>query len=39
MRSTRRRRWRVWGDKGPVIVRWERPRRPITVNVITGTVL
>lgn len=29
----------VWGDKGPVIVRWERPRRPITVNVITGTVL
>ena len=29
----------VWGDKGPVIVRWERPRRPITVNVITGTVM
>jgi DNA-binding IclR family transcriptional regulator len=29
----------VWGDHGPVIVRWERPRRPITVNVITGTVL
>jgi DNA-binding IclR family transcriptional regulator len=29
----------VWGDKGPVVVRWERPRRPITVNVITGTVL
>lgn len=29
----------VWGDKGPVIVRWERPRRPITVNVITGAVL
>ena len=29
----------VWGDQGPVIVRWERPRRPITVNVITGTVL
>ncbi len=29
----------VWGDKGPVIVRWERPRRPITVNVVTGTVL
>src|SRR5574343_1219676 len=28
-----------WGDRGPVIVRWERPRRPITVNVITGTVL
>lgn len=29
----------VWGDRGPVIVRWERPRRPITVNVITGTAL
>lgn len=29
----------VWGNMGPVIVRWERPRRPITVNVITGTVL
>ena len=29
----------VWGDHGPVIVRWERPRRPITVNVVTGTTL
>jgi DNA-binding IclR family transcriptional regulator len=29
----------VWGDRGPVIVRWERPRRPITVNVVTGTAL
>ncbi|MDP3538014.1 MAG: IclR family transcriptional regulator [Azonexus sp.] len=29
----------VWSDNGPVIVRWERPRRPITVNVITGTAL
>ncbi|WP_239003132.1 IclR family transcriptional regulator [Dechloromonas sp. TW-R-39-2] len=29
----------VWGDTGPVIVRWERPRRPITVNVVTGTAL
>lgn len=27
----------VWGETGPVIVRWERPRRPITVNVVTGT--
>lgn len=27
----------VWGGDGPVIVRWERPRRPITVNVTTGT--
>ena len=29
----------VWGDRGPVVVRWERPRRPITVNVTTGTAL
>ena len=29
----------VWSDTGPVIVRWERPRRPITVNVVTGTAL
>lgn len=29
----------VWGDTGPVIVRWERPRRAITVNVVTGTSL
>jgi len=29
----------VWGETGPVVVRWERPRRPITVNVITGAVL
>ncbi|WP_341646520.1 IclR family transcriptional regulator [Thauera sp. SDU_THAU2] len=27
----------VWSDGGPVVVRWERPRRPITVNVVTGT--
>lgn len=26
----------VWGDFGPVVIRWERPRRPITVNVLTG---
>lgn len=26
----------VWGDHGPVVVRWERPQRPITVNVVTG---
>ena len=26
----------VWASGGPVIVRWERPRRPITVNVVTG---
>lgn len=29
----------VWGDFGPVIVRWERPQRPITVNVVTGASL
>lgn len=29
----------VWSDHGPIIVRWERPRRPITVNVVTGTAL
>jgi DNA-binding IclR family transcriptional regulator len=29
----------VWSDHGPVIVRWERPRRAITVNVVTGTAL
>lgn len=29
----------VWGDGGPVVIRWERPRRPITVNVTTGTSL
>jgi DNA-binding IclR family transcriptional regulator len=29
----------VWSDHGPVIVRWERPHRPITVNVVTGTAL
>jgi len=29
----------IWSDNGPVVVRWERPRRPITVNVVTGTTL
>jgi len=29
----------VWAENGPVVVRWERPRRPITVNVITGSTL
>lgn len=27
----------VWGEFGPVMVRWERPHRPITVNVVTGS--
>lgn len=26
----------AWGEFGPVMVRWERPHRPITVNVVTG---
>jgi DNA-binding IclR family transcriptional regulator len=26
----------IWSEGGPVIVRWERPRRAITVNVVTG---
>jgi len=29
----------VWSENGPVIVRGERPRRAITVNVVTGTAL
>jgi DNA-binding IclR family transcriptional regulator len=29
----------VWSEHGPVIVRSERPHRPITVNVVTGTAL
>lgn len=29
----------VWGERGPIVVRWERPRRPITVNVVTGEAL
>ena len=27
----------VWSEAGPVVVRWERPRRMVTVNVVTGT--
>ncbi|MBS7348668.1 MAG: IclR family transcriptional regulator [Comamonas sp.] len=29
----------VWGEGGPVVVRWERPYRMITVNVVTGVTL
>lgn len=29
----------VWSENGPIIVRDERPRRAITVNVVTGTAL
>ncbi|MGO1117205.1 IclR family transcriptional regulator [Rhodovibrionaceae bacterium A322] len=29
----------AWGDHGPVIVRWENSRRPVTVNVQVGSSL
>lgn len=29
----------VWSEGGPVVVRWERPHRTITVNVVTGVQL
>ncbi|WP_221930827.1 IclR family transcriptional regulator [Telmatospirillum sp. J64-1] len=29
----------VWSENGPVIIRGESPRRPITVNLMTGTAL
>ena len=29
----------VWTPQGAVVARWERPRRPIVVNVLTGTAL
>ena len=29
----------VWSPQGPIVIRWERPRRPITVNVVAGTPL
>lgn len=29
----------TWTPDGPIVVRWERPRRPIAVSVITGTTL
>jgi DNA-binding IclR family transcriptional regulator len=28
-----------WSQNGPIVVRWERPQRPITISVITGTAL
>lgn len=28
-----------WSRNGPIVVRWERPRRPIGLSVITGTSL
>lgn len=29
----------VWGNKGPVVVRWEEASRPITTNVRAGSVM
>ena len=29
----------VWGNRGPTIVHWEESRRPVSVNLRTGTVL
>ncbi|WP_211360490.1 IclR family transcriptional regulator [Geobacter argillaceus] len=29
----------TWTPDGPIVVRWERPRKPISVSVITGTTL
>lgn len=29
----------AWSDNGPIVVRWERPQRPISVSVVTGTAL
>lgn len=27
----------AWSDNGPVVVRWERPQKPISVSVVTGS--
>ena len=29
----------VWGNKGPVVVRWEESRRPVTTNIRPGSVM
>lgn len=29
----------TWTSNGPIVVRWERPRRPVSISVITGTAL
>lgn len=29
----------AWSENGPIVVRWERPQRPIAVSVVTGTAL
>lgn len=29
----------TWSQNGPIVVRWERPRKPITISVHTGSAL
>lgn len=29
----------AWSQNGPIVVRWQRPRRPITISIDTGTTL
>lgn len=29
----------TWTSNGPIVVRWERPPRPVSISVITGTAL
>lgn len=29
----------AWSQNGPIVVRWQRPRRPITISIDTGTAL
>lgn len=29
----------AWGQDGPVVVRWERPRRPISISIATASAL
>lgn len=29
----------TWSNNGPIVVRWERPQRPISVSVVTGSAL
>jgi DNA-binding IclR family transcriptional regulator len=29
----------TWSPNGPIVIRWERPKRPVTVGIVTGTAL
>jgi len=29
----------AWSENGPIVVRWERPQRPISISVVTGSAL